>query len=400
MSNLLKNFTLERVISSVSPKVLQDYFHNKNLFMDIEDFAKIKKQNKADAYKEHIVERVIKLGDIAGAIVNDFKQIYILSKKAAYLALIDNIRQQQKYKYLIEHLTDGSLESDYDKLFFLVHKEPDFIHDFYLVYSLNVHTEGFWNRRHSNIPTREENIIPEEIKALEDEIKRSLKEQTRGKNCKVQHVAFDGKDHFFALAEDLPITMAHWKNDSSEYILLRPSFEIAFVYDKNLGELDVCCEEGGKKIRTQMQLSFARAVLGQEIPEQQKDDEAYDLKLILDQLLKNKQVEFYLHVSKNIKDIFIRSIKFQGRGYRRDNITLDTALNERVSTILYNHSCCHSNTHQEIELKTILSESLETPVIEEPINTTSTTSSTHIQTDKNTTTNSKTNFNPVQLTLL
>jgi hypothetical protein len=46
MANLFKDFTLEKVISSVSPKVLQSYFHNKSLLTDIEDFVKVKKEKK------------------------------------------------------------------------------------------------------------------------------------------------------------------------------------------------------------------------------------------------------------------------------------------------------------------------------------------------------------------
>ncbi len=331
MPNLLSSFTWQKVAGAATPSRLQQYFHGQGLLTDIADFEQLKKEKKAEAYKQHIADSIPDLGEAAGNVDNDFRKIYVLSKEKALLALIAHMRQVSAYKYLLDGLEIEGIERECDKILYFLGNEPEFISEFYLLYSLNAHSESYWNRRNTDIIFRDKDITKEEVDNLREAIKEELKVLTHGKNCEIKHVCYEGKDHLFAIAENMPITIPQWKNGQHCDVLTKPSFDVAFVYDRELGELDICCNKGAK-FRNKMQLAFSKAVLGQEIQELKKDDEVYNLPLVMNQLITNRRVDFCTNSSKNVNDIFIRGLRLQGTFYRKDRIVLDTGQKERISS--------------------------------------------------------------------
>ena len=331
MANLLKNFTLQKVISDTSPEVLQEYFHSKNLLQEIEDFPKFKKNEKAENYKIYISDKILELQSDPGRVISDFQKVITLTREKALQSLFVRMGYIEKYKHLINDINTLQIENNYDKVFYFLGKEPEFIKQFYLIFSLKSHTESYWNRRHTDIITRHKDITADEIASLKEAIQETLKKTGRGHNCNIQHIIFDGKDHLFVMAEDTPMTMPLWRGNIAEEELIKPCFDVAFVYDRHEGALDICCIKGGAPFKNKMQLAFSKAALGKEITELQEDDEVYDLENILQQLLNNKKVDFHTSVGKNINDIFIRSMRLKGKNFRNSKPTLDTGLNDRYS---------------------------------------------------------------------
>jgi len=75
---------------------------------------------------------ILDLGGDIGKVVSDFRKIYVLAKREALLHLINRINHQDTYKHLLEGIEEEGLEGDYDKAFYFLGKEPDFIKEFYL----------------------------------------------------------------------------------------------------------------------------------------------------------------------------------------------------------------------------------------------------------------------------
>lgn len=59
MPNLLKKFTLDKIIAATSPSVLEGYFHKKSLFLEIGNFKHFKNEHKADEYKQYIAAHIL-----------------------------------------------------------------------------------------------------------------------------------------------------------------------------------------------------------------------------------------------------------------------------------------------------------------------------------------------------
>lgn len=331
MANLLKNFELQKIIGATTPQILQEYFHNKHLLLEIKDFEQLKKDKKSKDYKSYLSEQIVILGEAAGYIISDFQKVFLLTRERQFKSLIQRIKYIKQYNYLLNEIENIQLEKECDKVFYFLKKEPKFIKELYLVFSLTSQTEIYWNRRHSGIEKRQSDITHDEIKKLEEVIKGELSKFTHGKNCNIQHIKFDDKDHLFVIAEDSPTTISLWSGNTTDDMLIHPAFDLAFVYDRYEGTLDICCAKGGKPFRNKMQLLFSESILGKEIEELKEDDETYDRQTILQQLIENKKVDFCTNTSKNVHDIFIRSIRLTGTCLRNGNITLDTSLNSRCN---------------------------------------------------------------------
>jgi|GEM_PF-1064001 len=150
----------------------------------------------------------------------------------------------------------------------------------------------------------------------------------------------------------MAITLHHWDNDKLKEDFIRPSFELAFVYDRYEGELDICCIKGGNNFRKKMEIAFSKAILSKEIDESTDDDQPYDLPSIFRQLICDKRVDFCLKYSDNlVKDAFIRSIRLKSK-YNNEKITLDTGLKERKSGIFDDIAVLLENHFKINELST------------------------------------------------
>lgn len=331
--SLLRGFKIQKVVGATSPKVIQDYFHKRGLLKNISDFEELKSEMTIQEYKNILNNEIttIEEGTLKQVLL-DLHKIYILSKDKPLALLMLDINSMDDKLYLIEEIQEKEIEKNYDKLFYLLEKEEKFIDKKYSLYLLNSYSPSFWRRRSTDIIRRKKDITEEEINALKKEITISFKDITGGKNCVAKYVIDNGKDYLFITAEDIPTTLSLWIKGNVEGTLVKPSFELAFVYDRYEGELDICMAKGSMKIKKNMELLFSEYVLGEKIEELDIDENAYDLEIIKVMLIEDKKMDFCLVESKNVKDIFIRTLKLKDKIKERENITIDTGQNERFNS--------------------------------------------------------------------
>ena len=109
-----------------------------------------------------------------------------------------------------------------------------------------------------------------------------LKEEHRGRNCRVEHYRRGSKDYFFAFPRDHATEAVEWISDDMTRRPHSPAFELIFVYERARGSLDLYCRSAPKAVRP-LQEIFATTVLGQEsLSANPKDGRTYNLAPLLD----------------------------------------------------------------------------------------------------------------------
>jgi hypothetical protein len=106
----------------------------------------------------------------------------------------------------------------------------------------------------------------------------------RGDNCVVEQyrrgVAGE-KEYYFAYPQDHRQVVIEYNNGSMTLRPHRPAFEIIFIHDDRERTLSIW-HQGSRERTADLQLAFAKAVLGTDIErESPRDDRVYDLELFL-----------------------------------------------------------------------------------------------------------------------
>jgi hypothetical protein len=109
------------------------------------------------------------------------------------------------------------------------------------------------------------------------------RKEARGQHCVVEQYRRGDREYYFAYPQDHRQTILEY--DTTGKMTRRPhrpAFEIIFIHDDHQRTLSVWHE--GRRDRIQdLQLAFARAVIGQAIPAiSPRDDRVYDLDVLLD----------------------------------------------------------------------------------------------------------------------
>ena len=129
------------------------------------------------------------------------------------------------------------------------------------------------------------------------------REECRGKSCKIDHVAREGRHCFFAYPEDYTSMPLAWTDAGLGPHRLRPAFEVIFVYDGQHGSLDIYFHGSKRTIERLCQL-FADVVLGiPELPPTAKP--AYGL-----QGLKSRDFGFIRPVDSPVTEIKVKRLGF------------------------------------------------------------------------------------------
>ena len=106
--------------------------------------------------------------------------------------------------------------------------------------------------------------------------------EARGQHCVVEQYRRNNKEYYFAYPQDHKQTSLEYASGRMTNRPHRPAFEIIFIHDDGQRTLSIWHE--GRKDRIQdLQVAFAQAVIGCEIPaESPRDDRVYDLDQFLD----------------------------------------------------------------------------------------------------------------------
>jgi hypothetical protein len=104
----------------------------------------------------------------------------------------------------------------------------------------------------------------------------------RGDHCTVEQYRRGEREYYFAYPQDHRQTAIEYAKGAMTKRPHRPAFEIIFIHDDSQQTLSIW-HRGKKERIVDLQVAFARAILGRDIPRQSpRDDRVYDLDVFLD----------------------------------------------------------------------------------------------------------------------
>jgi len=141
-----------------------------------------------------------------------------------------------------------------------------------------------WWRKRNDLPRIEPEPIfdSERIENLEREISTLLKAQGRGKECTVEPFTRGDTDYFFAYPDDfVQNVVVHDEHGQLAPEAFRKTLLVVFAYNREEGSLELCAKLP-KKLKEQMEVVFAREILGWELGSYEPDA-AYELNQLKDE---------------------------------------------------------------------------------------------------------------------
>jgi hypothetical protein len=126
----------------------------------------------------------------------------------------------------------------------------------------------FWKKR-GGLPRKSPDVSRAALQRLQGALSTYFREhQGRGRNCTVESYVRAGRSYyFFAYPDDYTDTYVGHDHDTGRLIRRpqRPTFEVIFVFDPPEGCLSLYAR-GNKFLKADLQMTFCREILGQELP--------------------------------------------------------------------------------------------------------------------------------------
>jgi hypothetical protein len=146
-----------------------------------------------------------------------------------------------------------------------------------------------------------------------------LQKEGRGHHCYVDYLQRGPRHYYFAYPEDHSRRLLEFEGDEDRprLRLHRPTFEVIFVYDSDLGELSTFYKGRAREVRD-LQALFARVILAINLPSPKRDTAVYELNP-----LKYRDFQFRYEPTSGITGVKVKQIKLAVIGGRRRCITLD-----------------------------------------------------------------------------
>jgi hypothetical protein len=160
-------------------------------------------------------------------------------------------------------------------------ERPDWIANAAILSDVDSLPQGAWLKR-KNLPARPGPVDQEMIERLEIElVDYFTKREYRGRNCKIDCLRHGEDEIFFTYAEDHPDTDLLWHEGHLKPQVLNRPFLLIFRHNDARRSLDIHLE-GSRNVVPDLQVIFARAILGEEIPRtSSKDQQIYAIEEIL-----------------------------------------------------------------------------------------------------------------------
>ncbi len=221
--------------------------------------------------------------DVRGRIVQDFSEIKMLSTPAGKVQIIDEALFHGKQEEVSAKLAE--LSGFYECAFWAFFEHPDCWEGAVAFAEADTKPRRQWRKR-INMPTLGRAPTAADGSALGAAIVELFRRREgRGDNCVVEQYrrGVDGeKEYYFAYPQDHRQMAIEYNNGEMTLRPHRPAFEIIFMHDDRERTLSVW-HQGTRERTIDLQVAFAKAVLGTEIPrESPRDDRVYDLDVFLD----------------------------------------------------------------------------------------------------------------------
>lgn len=292
--------------------LLARYFHEKNLFQDL-DFSAMKEGNPAalfDAWRT--------LPDNQRNVMDaEFREIFVISCEKGFTAIIDEAEFQFNdidFSVFVEKLSALSNHYQRAMITFLDYSTCwKGASRFYHADSLS-----YWRKR-KNLPYKPAAVDDASIKQLAALISNYFHHtEGRGKNCVVEPYRRGELDYFFAYPEDYSQQSIEWVDGQFDCRPHNPAFEVIYVYSRKEGSLDLNFRGAYKAIEP-LQSMFAQAILKLDgLPPDPKDTRVYDLSPLL-----QKSFDFTFAAGSGIEEVVVKKLRLSSRIKKGDRITLE-----------------------------------------------------------------------------
>jgi hypothetical protein len=310
------DFDIRHFLRRAPKPWLRRYFDRAGVLSHI-DWASIKVRN---------IDLLIEgLGDIdedlMGRIVQDFREIELLSTPAGKVQIIDESVFHGKQHEVSVRLTE--LAGFYECAFWTFFEQPECWRGAVSFADADTKPRRQWRKR-INLPALGRSTTAADGKALGAAIVAMFRQKEgRGEYCVVEQYRRGEKEYYFAYPQDHRQVAIEYTKGEMTKRPHRPAFEIIFIHDDSHRTLSIWHQ--GKRERTvDLQLAFANAILWQEISrESPRDDRVYDFKVFLD-----PDFVFVPHPELGIKSAEVRQIGMRILG--SEQYTISVALGAKT----------------------------------------------------------------------
>jgi hypothetical protein len=257
---------------------LRRYFEQQGVLNHL-NWASVKTRNI-----EPLMEAWLALdADLRGRMVEDFSNIKLLATPVGKVQIIDEAAYHGKQQKVSAKLAE--LDDFYDCAFWTFCEQPDCWNGAIFYAAADGKPKRYWRKR-INMPRLRRHATPADGMALGAAITDLFRQtEGRGDYCAVRQSrrrAHGEKEYYFAYPQDHRQMAIEYNKGEMTRRPHKPAFEIIFIHDDTQQTLSIW-HEGKKERVNDLQVTFAKAVLGQDIPrESPRDDRVYDLDAFLD----------------------------------------------------------------------------------------------------------------------
>lgn len=252
----------------VSNDLLHEYFEKKQFALDV-DWSKLE-----ETLVEPLWQAWLGLSEQEQRTADaDFTDVNSLANEPGIAALI----QEGEWHGLDLAATFQTLDDQTDMVMWTFLNHPDVVRVASLFFAADSIPSRSW-QKWKGLPKRPPADDASACRSLEDTLRAYfVRNQGRGRHCKVDVYQRAGRYYYFAFPEDY----ARAEQDFDENGDLvrrthRPAFQVVFVYAPATGTLDACAPGGKRVVEKLMALALA-ALMGTEGRPEQQDDRVYEL---------------------------------------------------------------------------------------------------------------------------
>lgn len=184
----------------------------------------------------------------------------------------------------------------------------------------------YWEQR-NNFP----DVLPRHDRASCDQfagiLRSYFRKEGRGSMCVVEPYRRDERYYFFAYVEDHARTLLEFQSESLIRRVVRPTFDVVFVFNPSMGTLATFCL-GSRKARRDLQELFSWFLLSVGLPNQPQDERVYNL-----DLLKSRDFQFVIDPRTGVQELRLKQLKLLLPGSRKARWTVDVDPNQGPEAI-------------------------------------------------------------------
>lgn len=252
---------------------LRLYFEREGLFAEF-DWASLRVRNIDPLWNAWLALDA----DTRASVMKDFSGIKLLATPIGKVQIIDEAAYHGTQREIAEKLAD--LDDFYDCAFWVMLKHPECWNGAVFYASADGKSKRYWRKR-INMPRLGRRPSSADGQALSNALSSFFRaREGRGEHCVVHQFrrGINGdREYYFAYPQDHRQTALEYREGEFTKRPYKPAFEIVFVHDDAQQTLNIW-HEGNKERVKDLQATFAKSVLGQDIPrESPLDDRVYDL---------------------------------------------------------------------------------------------------------------------------